>query len=105
MRAWLKDGLVGRSLDVARGGWRNKREGITPKMRKKRCPGVGRGGRAGRKDCISRHKYQGKFEEGSSAEESSCHSPTGKRAKHLPLLFHTPWPLSATVLVSKLWWG
>lgn len=36
MRARLKDGLVVRSLDLARGGWRNKREGITPKTREKR---------------------------------------------------------------------
>lgn len=69
-------------------------------------PQGGKGGRAGRKDCISRHKYQGKFEEGgSSAEESPCPSPAGKHAKHLPLLFHTPRPFSATVLPSRLWWG
>lgn len=68
----------------------DKRGGITPKMRKKRCSGVGKGGRARRKDCISRHQHQGKPEdEGSSAEESAFHSPAGKRAEH-HFTLHSP---------------
>lgn len=64
------------------------------------------GWEGGRKDCISRHKYEGKFEEEEgSAEENPCSSHAGKRAKHFPLLFHTLGPFLQGLLVSRVCWG